>query len=49
VIQFIDHATSLLHVVASNVWNIHLSKVNEIMHPGMVFHYINDGLNNSMH
>jgi hypothetical protein len=47
--QFIDHTISLLCVVASNVWNIHLSKVNEIMHPSMVFHCINDGLNNSMH
>jgi len=48
-IQLIDHATSLLCVVTSNVQSIHLSKVNEIMHLGMVFHHINDGLGNLMH
>ncbi len=48
-IQLIDHATSLLCVVASNVLSIHLSKVNGTMHPGMVFHHINDGLGNLMH
>jgi hypothetical protein len=48
-IQLIDHATSLLCVVASNVQSIHLSKVNEIMHLNMVFHHINDGLGNLVH
>ncbi len=48
-IQLIDHATSLLCVVASNVQNIHLSKVNEIMRLGMVFHHINDGPGNLVH
>jgi hypothetical protein len=48
-IQVIDHATSLLCVVASNVQNIHLSKVNEIMHLSMMFHHINDGPNNLLH
>jgi len=48
-VQFIDHATSLLCVIASNVWNICLSEMNEILHSSMVFHHINDGLNNSMH
>jgi hypothetical protein len=38
-----------LYVIASNVWNICLSKVNEILTPSMVFHHINDGLRNSMH
>jgi hypothetical protein len=37
-VQFIDHATSLLHVVASHVRGICLSKINETMHSGMVFH-----------
>jgi hypothetical protein len=49
VVQVIDHATSLLCVVASNVQNIHLSKVNEIMHLSMMFHHINDGPNNLLH
>jgi hypothetical protein len=48
-IQVIDHATSLLCVVASNVQNIHLSKVNVIMHLSMVFHHINDGPCNLLH
>jgi hypothetical protein len=39
----------LLHVIATNVWGIHLSKVNEVMHPGMVFHCINDAPSNLVH
>jgi hypothetical protein len=48
-VQLIDHTTSLLCVIATNVQSIRLSKVNEVMHPGMVFYYVNDGLGNSMH
>ncbi len=48
-VQLIDHTTSLLCVIATDVRGIHLSKVNEVMHPGMVFHCVNDGLGNSMH
>jgi hypothetical protein len=48
-VQFIDHTTSLLHVIATNVRGICLSKVNEVMHPNMAFHCVNDGLGNSMH
>ncbi len=48
-VQLIDHATSLLRVIATYVWSIHLSKVNEIMHLDMVFHCVNDGLGNSVH
>ncbi len=48
-VQLIDHTTSLLRVIATNVRGIRLSKVNEVMHPGMVFHYINDGFDNSVH
>ncbi len=47
-VQLIDHTTSLLCVITINVQGIRLSKVNEVMHPDMVFHYINDGLSNSM-
>jgi arginine deiminase len=39
----------LLRVIATYVWSIHLSKVNEIMHLDMVFHCVNDGLGNSVH
>jgi hypothetical protein len=39
----------LLHVIAIDVQGICLSKVNEVMHPNMVFHCVNDGFGNSMH
>jgi hypothetical protein len=45
-VQFIDHAKSLLGVVATNVQGVHLSKASKIMHPCMVFHCINDGFGN---
>jgi len=48
-VQLIDHTTSLLHVIAIDVRGIRLSKMNEIMHPSMVFHYINNGLGNLVH
>ncbi len=48
-VQLIDHITSLLRVIATNVRGIHLSKVNEVMHPNMVFHCVNDGLGNLVH
>jgi hypothetical protein len=48
-VQLIDHTTSLSCVIATYVWGICLSKVNEVMHPDMVFHCVNDGLGNSMH
>ncbi len=48
-VQLIDHTTSLLHVIATNVRGIRLSKVNEFMHLDMVFHFVNDGLFNSLH
>jgi hypothetical protein len=48
-VQLINHTTSLLRVIATNVRGIHLSKVNEVMHLSMVFHCVNDGLGNSVH
>jgi hypothetical protein len=48
-VQLIDHTTSLLCVIVTDVRGIRLSKVNEVMHPSMVFHCVNDGLGNSMH
>jgi hypothetical protein len=48
-VQLIDHTTSLLRVIATNVRGIRLSKVNEVMHPSMVFHCVNDGFGNLVH
>jgi hypothetical protein len=48
-VQFIDHIASFLCVIVTNIQGIHLSKVNEIMHPNMVFHYMNCDIGNSMH
>jgi hypothetical protein len=48
-VQLIDHTTSLLFVIATNVRGIRLCKVNEVMHPDMVFHCVNDGLGNLVH
>jgi hypothetical protein len=31
-VQLIDHTTSLLRVIATDVRGIHLSNVNEVMH-----------------
>jgi hypothetical protein len=45
-VQLIDHTTSLLCVIAIDVRSIHLSEVNKVMHLGMVFHCVNDGLGN---
>jgi hypothetical protein len=44
----LDHTTSLFCVIATYVQGIHLSKVNEIMHPNMLFDCINDGFGNSV-
>jgi hypothetical protein len=46
-VQLINHITSLLGIIATNVQGIHLSKANEVMHPNMVFHCVNYGLGNS--
>jgi hypothetical protein len=49
-VQLIDHTTSLLCVIVTDVRGICLFKVNEeVMHPNMVFHCVNDGLGNLVH
>jgi len=48
-VQLINHTTSLFCVIATNVRGICLSKVNEVMHHGMVFHSVNGGLGNLVH
>jgi len=42
-VQFINHTTSLLCVIATYVQSIHLSKLNEVMHLDMIFLCVNDG------
>jgi hypothetical protein len=39
----------LLRVIVIDARGIRPSKVNEVMHLGMVFHYVNDGLGNLVH
>jgi hypothetical protein len=46
-VQPIDHTTSLLCVIITNVRSICLSKGNEVMHLDMAFHC--DGLGNLVH
>jgi len=48
-VQLIDHTTSFLRVIAIDIQNIFLSKVNEVMPFDMVFHCVNYRFNNSMH
>ncbi len=48
-VQLIDHITSLFFAIAIDVHGICLSKVNEVMHPDMVFHCFNYGLGNLVH
>jgi hypothetical protein len=48
-VQLIDHTTLLLCVIAIDIQGIHLSKANEVMYLGMVFHCVNDGLGNLVH
>jgi len=39
-----DHATSIMKVVASQIQNIHLTKMNESLHPRTFLHHVDDGL-----
>jgi len=48
-VQLIDHTTSFLRVIAIDIQNIYLSKVNEVIPFDMVFLCVNYGFNNSMH
>jgi hypothetical protein len=44
-----DHATSIMKVVASKIQNIHLTKMSESFHTGMLLHHVDDGLGYSVH
>jgi len=43
-----EHATSHMKVLACNIHNICLTKVNVILHLGFVLHHVEDGLGNSV-
>lgn len=45
-VTFCNHATSHMRLVALNIWNICLTKVNESLHLGMVFQLVEDGIGN---
>jgi hypothetical protein len=43
-----EHATSHMRVLACNICNIRLTKANAVLHLGLVLHYAEDGLGNSV-
>jgi hypothetical protein len=43
-----EHATSHMRILACNIRNIHLTKVNEFLHPRLMLHYVEDGLGNNV-
>jgi hypothetical protein len=43
-----EHATSHMKILACNTRNICLTKTNAILHPGLVLHYRENGLGNSV-
>jgi hypothetical protein len=43
-----EHATSHMKVLACNICNIHFTKANAVLHPGLVLHRIEDGLGNNV-
>jgi hypothetical protein len=43
-----EHATSHMKILACNIRNIHLTKANAVLHPGLVLHRVEDGLGNSV-
>ncbi len=43
-----EHATSHMKVLACNIRNTHLTKVNAVLHLWLVLHYGEDGLGNSV-
>jgi len=48
-VQLIDHTTSLLDVIGTNVQGICPSKANKFVHPDIAFHCNNVGLGNLVH
>ncbi len=43
-VALFDHATSIMKVMASKIWNNSLTKVNELLHSWMSSHHVDDGL-----
>jgi hypothetical protein len=44
-----DHVTSIMKIVALEIQNICLIKVDESLHLGMSLHHVNDGLRYLVH
>jgi hypothetical protein len=45
-VQLCDCVTSHLQIVASKIWNLRVTHVSELMHPNMLFSWVEDGLGN---
>jgi hypothetical protein len=43
-----EHATSHMRVLACNICNMCFTKVNAVLHPRLMLHHIEDGLENSV-
>jgi hypothetical protein len=43
-----EHAISHMRILACNIRNIRLTKANVVLHPGLVLHYVENGLGNSV-
>ncbi len=43
-VQLCDHATSRLQIVVSDIQNLCVTHANELMHLGIVFNWVEDGL-----
>jgi hypothetical protein len=46
-VTFYEQATSHITIMACNIHNICFTKANAIIHPGLVLHFIEDGLGNN--
>ncbi len=46
-VELCDHATSFLQGLGLNIHHLCLAQVNESMHLGMVFRWVDDGFRNS--
>ncbi len=47
-VQLCDHAISCLQIVALEIQTLDLTQTNELLHPGIVFNSMENGLGNSI-
>jgi hypothetical protein len=47
-VTFCEHATSHMRILACNICNICFTKVNVVLHLGLLLHYVEDGLGNNV-